>query len=353
MSLKKTETNHCSWKRSTILFFSFSLLLLLTSMLSNDNPKNSFFEISSAEKERTSFNVDPLFFTFRNDAWQMNKTENYFFLRDQILISIPCLPCWKLVVTSNTSPILIFPWIHPFGSLWWFVTSWKCVFTTSSWTELFFSVFSHEILSNLNTCINQASIQKLLTLFLVKAIWFVLHIAAVKDSGVMGCHSPKRLLYWFHWEQLIVPSIHQVAPIYLDGNQIQHTCLQLLRKDLADWKKQVCEKVSIVGLSAVKCFDSFSFSVAFEITPVQWSCCKEKMTSAFCEFQQNLVRDLIPNSLGAILFHRRSFLFGTWTNEWPLSNTKFLCKYGDGLWHLPHILFHCFYRHRKCRWTST
>ena len=36
-------------------------------------------------------------------------------LRDQILISTPCLPCKQLVVTSNTSPIFVFPWIHPLG----------------------------------------------------------------------------------------------------------------------------------------------------------------------------------------------------------------------------------------------
>ena len=99
------------------------------------------------------------------------------------------------------------------------------------------------------TCINPASIQNLLTLcFLVEAIRYVLDIAAIEDSGVMGCHSPKELLPWIHWEQLIVPSIHQVAPIYLDGFQILHTCLQLLRKDWADWqKKKLCEKKTIVG----------------------------------------------------------------------------------------------------------
>ena len=52
------------------------------------------------------------------------------------------------------------------------------------------------------------------------------------------------LLPLFHWEQLIVPSIHQVAPIYLDGFQILHTCSQLLRKDWADLQKRLCEKKS-------------------------------------------------------------------------------------------------------------
>ena len=49
------------------------------------------------------------------DPWEI-LTQNWELssLRDQILISIPCLPYRQLVVFSNTSPILMFPWIHPF-----------------------------------------------------------------------------------------------------------------------------------------------------------------------------------------------------------------------------------------------
>ena len=36
-------------------------------------------------------------------------------LRDQILISTPCLPYRQLVVTSSTGLFFVFPWIHPFG----------------------------------------------------------------------------------------------------------------------------------------------------------------------------------------------------------------------------------------------
>ena len=35
--------------------------------------------------------------------------------RDIILISTPYLPCKQQVATSNAGPILVFPWIHPFG----------------------------------------------------------------------------------------------------------------------------------------------------------------------------------------------------------------------------------------------
>ena len=69
--------------------------------------------------------------------------------RDHIPISFPCLPYKQLVVTSSMGPIIALPWIHPFR-LWWSVTSWKSVFTTSLCRELFSNVFSHEILSNFN-----------------------------------------------------------------------------------------------------------------------------------------------------------------------------------------------------------
>ena len=36
-------------------------------------------------------------------------------LRDQILISTPCLLYKQLVVSSSTGPIFVLPWIHPFG----------------------------------------------------------------------------------------------------------------------------------------------------------------------------------------------------------------------------------------------
>ena len=98
---------------------------------------------------------------------------------------------------------------------------------------------------------------------------------------------------------MIVPSIHKVASIYLDGYQILHTCLQLLRKDSADWQKTIMRKiVSICFLVCSKMYRQFSVSFAFELTPGQWSRCAENRTSAFGEFQQHLVRDMILNSLG-------------------------------------------------------
>ena len=48
-------------------------------------------------------------------------------------------------------------------------------------------------------------------------------------------------------------------------------------------------------------------SFAFERTPGQWSRCTENRMSAFCEFQQHFVRDMIPSNLWTILFTRIHF----------------------------------------------
>ena len=153
------------------------------------------------ERRFSWFNVNPLSFIHRNDAWHINRFSSLWFafafdlaaktftidcdacssgncktfcvvivwinhnlfdpwkiltqdwvlssFGDQNLISTPYLAYKQLVVTSNTGPIFVFPWIRPFR-LWWSVVSWKSVFTTSLCIKLFSIIFSHEILSNLN-----------------------------------------------------------------------------------------------------------------------------------------------------------------------------------------------------------
>ena len=115
-------------------------------------------------------------------------------------------------------------------------------------------VWNHQCLLSWNIVPLQQHVQILLPnridslCFLVKVIWFVLRTVAIEFDDVKGSRSAKELLPEFHREQLIVPSIHQVAPIYLDGFQNFHTCLQLLRKDWADWQKTIMRQtVSIVG----------------------------------------------------------------------------------------------------------
>ena len=73
-------------------------------------------------------------------------------------------------------------------------------------------------------------------------------------------------------------------------------------------------------------YRQFSMSFALELTPGQWSRCTENRMSAFCEFQEHFFRDMIPGSLWTVL-GRIPFLLRTWTNKWPLSNTKTSRKY--------------------------
>ena len=133
-----------------------------------------------------------------NQEWVLSS------LRDQNLISTPCLPYKQLVVTSSTGPIFVFPWIHPFGC------------DDPSFPGRVYS--RHDSFS-------------ILSLFV-----------AIGNSEMLGRHYPKELLLWFHWGQLVVLSLYQVALIYRDGIHILHTCLRLLRKDWADLQKQLCEK---------------------------------------------------------------------------------------------------------------
>ena len=143
----------------------------------------------------------------------------------------------------------------------------------------------------------------------------------------MGHHSPEELLSWFHWEQLIVPSPYQVALIDREGIHILHTCLRLLRTDLADVQKQFAKKSLNCFLLGSKVNRQFSVSFAFELTPGQWSRCTENWTSVLFEFHEYLFRDMIPNSLRDIHFHWIPFLLGTSSSKWPLSYTKLLRKF--------------------------
>ena len=121
------------------------------------------------------------------------------------------------------------PW-NP--SFWlWCSFSRKSVFTTSPLSL----VMKYCPIST--TLINPASMQNLLYLP-VKAFQFPLHIVALERFVMMGHHSPKELLPWFHSGQLIVRSPYQVALIYREGIRILHTCLRLLRGDWADLQKQ-------------------------------------------------------------------------------------------------------------------
>ena len=122
----------------------------------------------------------------------------------------------------------------------------------------------------------------------------------------------------------------KLPPIYLDEIQILHTYLRLLRKDWTDLQKQLCEKiVSIVAWSAQWCIDRFPCPLLLSL-PLDNGVVARKIGHPLSANSTSILSAIwSPNSLWAILFHRIPFLFGAWTNKWPLSNTKLLCKYGD------------------------
>ena len=87
---------------------------------------------------------------------------------DLILIPTPYLPCRQQVVTANMGPILVFPRIQPFGSEE--SSSLGKVYSrqaTESVIWEFFSVFRHEVLSEINniqeSCIHTKFAQSVLS----------------------------------------------------------------------------------------------------------------------------------------------------------------------------------------------
>ena len=108
--------------------------------------------------------IDHIFDRFNRKFWPRKWQSSWF--TDSVRISIPNLKCWKLVVTSNTGPILIFPWIHPFG--WEVLSSRGRVYSRQA-TERHFLKSPVSLVTKYcptsTTRINPASLQNLLTLF--------------------------------------------------------------------------------------------------------------------------------------------------------------------------------------------
>ena len=159
----------------------------------------------------------------------------------------------------------------------------------------------------------------------VTASQFAFHIVGKENFDMLGHHSPKKLLSWSHWAQLIVPSPHQVAPICREGFHTLHTFLPLLRKDWAGWletiMRQKCLNRFLVGC---KVYRQFTMSFAFELTSGQWGRSTENWTSALSEFQHPFC-NFVPDSLWTVFFYRVPLFLRTKTNEWPVSFSKSSC----------------------------
>ena len=158
-------------------------------------------------------------------------------LRDQNLISTPCLPCKQLVVTSNTGPIFVLPWIHP-----------------------------------------------------------------------LGCDDPSSLgrVYSRHALQKNCSSVSLVMKY----------CPILMSFKFFPFVRHCSVDTELIGRNnyAKNCFNCWIICSEVK-TPGQWSRCTENRMSAFCEFLQHFVRDMIPSSWRTILFSRIPLLFRTWTNK--------------------------------------
>ena len=67
----------------------------------------------------------------------------------------------------------------------------------------------------------------------------------------------------------------------------------------------------------------FSVSIDYELTPKLWH---GKLDILFRRILPASYTRYNPKILEGYSLHRRPLLLGTWTNKWPLSSSKFLCK---------------------------
>ena len=193
----------------------------------------------------------------------------------------------KLVATSNTGPIFVFPWIHPFGcdapsSLGRVysrqATAWNCENSAVSFVMKYFPIST--------TFRNPASIQNLLNLSCCDFFSIRSPCCCNWRSFWPGHHNPKVLLSWSHLARvrnLIAPS-QRVSPFFHEGFHTLQISPRLLRKDWAGLQRIMRKIVSIVSKIGCIVYRQFSMSLAFESASGQWARSTENGTSAFCEF---------------------------------------------------------------------
>ena len=315
---------------------------------------SNFHAYSSSWTSGISCSLLFKFITNLFDPWEILTQEWVLSLfTDIILISTPYLPCKQQVAISNTGPILVFPWIHPFGCdassslgsvvpLHEIVRILQCL---SSWNTVRLQQHS-EILHPYKIC----SI-----CLVVIAFQFVLHTVAIEDLCEQGHHNPKELLSWSRLARMrnSIALSQRVAPFFREGFVLfTHFCDCSVKTELIYRSNHVKKSLNRFQIGTIV-YRQFSMAFAFESTSGQWTCSTENWMSAFCEFQHHPFRNFVPNSLWTIFTDRVPLLFRTRTNKWPLSFSKSFCiqRYEIGICH--DILFHCLLIHRRCRWTST
>ena len=270
--------------------------------------------------------------------------------RDIILISTPHLPCKQQVATSNTGPILVFPWTHPFG----------CDASSSLGR-----VYSRQAAAR--NCENSAVsfVMKYCILhpykicsicLVVIAFQFVLHTVAIEDLCEQSHHNPKALMSWSRLARaknsIVLPQ--RVAPFYREEFRILHTFLRLLHKDWADLQRQFCKKNCLNRFQiGTIMYRHFSMSFAFELTSGQWTRGTENWMSAFREFQHHPLRHIVPFSLWTIFTDRIPLLFQNQDQWMTIVLFQIFLHTEIRVERLPDILLQCLLFHKKCCWTST
>ena len=154
--------------------------------------------------------------------------------KDLILISTPHLPCKQQVSISNTGPILVFPWIHPFGcdasSSPGRVHSRQTAARNCENSAMSFVMKYCPISTE---CKNPASIQNLLNLSCCDSFSIRSPYCCNRRSWLTGSSQSKGtsvLITLGTSEENSITLRQRVAPFYRERFRILHTFLRLLRK---------------------------------------------------------------------------------------------------------------------------
>ena len=204
------------------------------------------------------------------DPWEILTQEwELSCLRDQNLISIPCLSCWKLVVTSNTGPISRVS-LNPSFWLWWSVTFWrKCL-------EKVYSMSFIMKYCPITTCTNLASIQNLLTLLSCESISIRSSFGCIGKFWCAGSSFSEGISHnrLTHHHIRLPQSISKRFLFFTHVRdcslQIELTCRNNYAKNNFNYYLVDC-----------KVYRQFSVSFAFELAPGQWSRCTENLDIHF------------------------------------------------------------------------
>ena len=323
----------CEWRRRNVTFFDTSLsekeyfpgsmsiqFLLPMGTIFGKEPASSLlcgfpFAFEHAKSFAFSFNaysscwsyaisVSLLFKFITNlfDPWEILTQEWVLSLsKDQILISTPYLPCISLAATSYTGPILVFPWIHPFGcdapsSLGRVysrqATTWNCVRSAVSFVMMYCPFQT--------TLRNPASIQNLLKLSCCDSFSIRCPHCCRRKFSFAGSSQSKGtsvLITEHEWGTWV--SHHNGSPrSLLKGFMLfTYLCDCSEKTELGCRDNYAKNSLNRFQIGCIV-YRQFSMSFAVELTSGQWGRCTENWTSAFGKFHQHPFCNFVPDPCG-------------------------------------------------------